>query len=61
MEKCVNHPHRETNLVCMKHGVYMCDPCADCRDPEIYCKFRTSCPIWFMRKEKKRKERKAKE
>ena len=41
----------------MKHNVYMCDECAHCRDPEIYCKFRPSCPIWFMHKEKKREER----
>ncbi len=61
MGKCVTHPDRETNLVCMKHQVYMCDECADCRDPEIYCKFRSSCPIWFMHKEKKRDERKRKE
>jgi hypothetical protein len=25
-----------------------------CRDPEIYCKFRTSCPIHFMEKENKK-------
>jgi len=23
-----------------------------CRDPDIYCKFRTSCPIWFLTKRK---------
>jgi len=42
----------------MKHEVYMCDECVHCRDPEIYCKFRSSCPIWFMHKENKRAERK---
>jgi len=50
MGKCVNHPDRDTNLVCMKHGVYMCEDCIACRDPKIHCKFRPSCPIWFMEK-----------
>ncbi len=57
MGKCINHPDRETSFICMKHEVYMCDECVHCRDPEIYCKFRSSCPIWFMHKEKKRAER----
>jgi len=50
MGKCVNHPERETNLICMKHGIYMCEDCIRCPDPEIHCKFRSSCPIWFMDK-----------
>jgi uncharacterized 2Fe-2S/4Fe-4S cluster protein (DUF4445 family) len=57
MGKCVNHPNRETNLLCMKHNVFMCDECVHCRDPEIYCKFRSSCPIWFFAKRQKKKER----
>jgi len=28
----------------------MCEECARCRDPELYCKFRSACPIWFMDK-----------
>lgn len=31
----------------------MCDECLECRDPDIYCKFRSSCPVWFMTKKKK--------
>ncbi|MFO7557265.1 MAG: ASKHA domain-containing protein [Desulfobacterales bacterium] len=50
MGKCANHPERETNLMCMKHGIYLCEDCIACRDPEIHCKFRSSCPIWFMDK-----------
>ncbi|MBF0103467.1 MAG: DUF4445 domain-containing protein [Desulfobacterales bacterium] len=50
MGKCVNHPDRETSFLCMKHTVYMCEECIQCRDPEIHCKFRSSCPIWFMHK-----------
>jgi hypothetical protein len=30
----------------------------ECRDPKIYCKFRTACPIWFEHKERKREARK---
>ncbi|WP_041280433.1 ASKHA domain-containing protein [Desulfosudis oleivorans] len=50
MGKCVNHPDRDTNYACLKHGTYMCEECLKCRDPELYCKFRSSCPIWFMTK-----------
>ncbi|MBU0985626.1 MAG: hypothetical protein KKH68_00100 [Proteobacteria bacterium] len=50
MEKCVNHPDTETPFSCTKYNVYMCVECLKCRDPEIYCKFRTSCPVWFIHK-----------
>ena len=50
MGKCVNHPNRETNFMCMKHNIYLCEECLKCPDPEIHCKFRSSCPIWFMDK-----------
>ncbi len=52
MGKCINHPDRETSYLCQKHNIYMCEECIKCRDPEIYCKFRSSCPIWFMNKGK---------
>lgn len=48
MPACVNHPDRETNYVCLKKNVYLCDECLACSDPELYCKFRSSCIIWFM-------------
>ncbi|OQX26462.1 MAG: hypothetical protein BWK80_10320 [Desulfobacteraceae bacterium IS3] len=57
MEKCINHPDRETSFSCMKHSIYMCEECVRCRDPEIYCKFRSACPIWHVFKEKRREER----
>ncbi|MBW1697619.1 MAG: hypothetical protein JRH18_01010 [Deltaproteobacteria bacterium] len=50
MGKCSCHPEIETSYMCMKHTVYLCKECLKCRDPEIYCKFRNSCPIWFMQK-----------
>jgi hypothetical protein len=28
----------------------MCEACFKCSDPEIYCKYRSSCPIWFVDK-----------
>ena len=52
MGKCVNHQDRETQYLCMKHQVYLCEECLKCRDPKIYCKYRSSCPIWFMSKNK---------
>jgi hypothetical protein len=50
MGKCRNHPDRETSYVCSKYTTYMCEECFKCSDPEIYCKFRSSCPIWFVDK-----------
>ena len=50
MGKCMNHPDRETGYICMKHNVYLCEECLECRDPDIYCKFRPSCPIYFITK-----------
>ena len=50
MGTCVNHPDRETNYLCLKHNIYLCEECLECRDPEIYCKYRSSCVIWFMTK-----------
>jgi len=52
MGTCINHPERDTSYICMKHKIYLCDDCLKCRDPELYCKFRESCPIWFMTKKK---------
>lgn len=50
MGKCKNHPGRESNFMCMKHNKYLCEECLKCPDPNIHCKFRSSCPIWFMEK-----------
>ncbi len=50
MGKCINHPDRETSYLCMKHNIYLCEECLECRDPDIYCKFRPSCPIYFITK-----------
>ena len=50
MGKCINHPDRETRFFCMKHQLYLCEECLVCKDPQLYCKHRSSCPIWFMTK-----------
>ncbi|MFH1153292.1 MAG: ASKHA domain-containing protein [Pseudomonadota bacterium] len=50
MGKCVNHPDVETSYKCMKHDYYLCDDCLECKDPGLYCKFRSSCPIHFLSK-----------
>ncbi len=39
---------------CEKHNIEMCDACLHCKDPELYCKFRSACMIHFMEKEKNR-------
>jgi hypothetical protein len=53
MDRCINHPERETSFRCLKHGIAMCEECLQCRDPELYCKFRTACAIHFMTKRQK--------
>jgi dTDP-4-dehydrorhamnose 3,5-epimerase-like enzyme len=61
MGKCVNHPDTETSYMCSKHGTYQCEECLECRDPDIYCKFRSACPIWYEHKRKARKARQTSE
>ena len=48
MGYCIHHPDIETHYKCMKHNMYLCEECLECRDPDLYCKFRSSCPIYFM-------------
>jgi putative FmdB family regulatory protein len=40
----------QARYFCMKHDIHVSEESIRCRDPEIYCKFRSSCPIWFMDK-----------
>ena len=51
MGKCINHTDRETSYHCQKHNIDMCEECLRCRDPELYCKYRTACVIYFLSKE----------
>ena len=57
MGKCRKHTDRETSYLCSKHNVYMCEECLKCNDPDIYCKFRSACTIWFMERRKARWEK----
>lgn len=50
MEKCKNHPDMEAGYLCMKHQKHLCDKCVKCDDKDLYCKFRTSCMIFFIDK-----------
>ena len=61
MGKCQCHPEKESHYICLKDNVYLCEECLKCRNPEIYCKFRESCPIWFMEKKGFTDEEKIKE
>jgi len=51
MATCVNHPEKPAGLVCMKYQIHVCEQCANCRDPQLYCKHRTACTIWFVAKD----------
>lgn len=59
MGTCTHHPERETTMLCMKYQVYLCEDCMTCRDPGLYCKFRQSCPIWFIFTEENRRRKRA--
>ncbi|MFW6179295.1 MAG: 2Fe-2S iron-sulfur cluster-binding protein, partial [Desulfohalobiaceae bacterium] len=61
MGKCVNHPQVETPYKCHKHEVFLCQDCLRCMDPNIYCKFRSSCPIWFIHQERQNEERRSRQ
>lgn len=50
---CKNHPGVEGIYFCSKLKYYLCHECVRCVDPKIYCKFRTSCVIHFLEKEKR--------
>ena len=48
MGTCKSHPNTETAFICLKHKYYLCRDCLQCSDPQIYCKFRSSCVIFFL-------------
>jgi hypothetical protein len=48
MGTCKNHPDRETNYICAKHGYHLCEECLRCHDPKLYCKYRSSCIINYI-------------
>ena len=40
----------QQQLPCMKYNRYQDSRDPHCTDPELYCKYRTSCLIHFMEK-----------
>lgn len=57
---CDNEHHEmEPRYQCQKHLTMMCDACLKCKDPGLYCKFRPSCMIHFLEKEKKNEQKRA--
>jgi len=50
MGQCSCNPQIESRHICMKHNIYLCQGCLTCRDPQLYCKYRSACIIWFMTK-----------
>jgi hypothetical protein len=48
---CYRHPDRVGSYYCQKDNFHMCDECACCHSPNIYCRFRTACVIHLLTKE----------
>lgn len=48
---CHRHPDREGSYYCEKDCAYMCEECACCHSPRIYCQFRTACVINLLTKD----------
>lgn len=48
--RCANHPDEEGRYYCSKYGRHLCECCAVCADPKLYCKFRSQCIIWELEK-----------
>jgi hypothetical protein len=53
MSCCPENAAEQHRYKCEKHQVIMCEACLKCKDPELYCKFRPSCMIHFLEKERK--------
>ena len=49
---CHNAGTGKPTYRCEKHRIEMCDACLRCKDPDLYCKFRSACMIHFMEKER---------
>ena len=56
MSACSCHNDRagKPSYRCEKYGIEMCDACLHCKDPDLYCKFRSACMIHFMEKQRNR-------
>ena len=56
---CCDHVAQDGAIYkCEKHQRIMCAACLECKDPELYCKFRPSCMIHFIEKERRKENKK---
>jgi len=64
-EICRNHPDRPAVARCQKYNYGFCHQCLEdepqCPDPDIYCKFRPQCIVYFELKENRRNHRQQEE
>ncbi len=51
MDKCYRHPDRPGIYFCQKDGNRMCEECACCHSPNIYCQHRSACVINMLTKQ----------
>jgi len=58
--QCPLHPEKKIIARCEKFGKSYCKKCleqglAHCPSPEMHCKFRASCLVWFLTHSKEKK------
>jgi hypothetical protein len=56
MHTCYYHADTEAPYYCQKDDNYMCEACAKCYTPRIYCQYRKLCPIFFLERERRAEE-----
>ena len=59
MSCCDLYESGKMQYQCQKYQATMCEACLQCKDPDLYCKFRPSCMIHFLEKERRGEKRKA--
>jgi hypothetical protein len=59
---CEEHPDRRAAAECMRYSRGFCVECLEerpvCPDPEMFCRYRERCLVYYSYKEKRREERK---
>jgi hypothetical protein len=58
MSCCPNDAGSGARFDCQKHRIQMAAAGARCKDPELYCKFRSACLIHFLERERNRQGKK---
>jgi len=63
--KCRYHPERDSCVTFQKMEIGYCQECLDnceaCTEPCTYCKYRSSCIIWELRRKSEKRYRLEKE